>query len=391
MKEAMSQEKVIHVLAIGMDGRKLAIIRMAFKMYAVQHYRLLEDAPGASPDVAIVDMDCVGAQALWEEFRARYPNLPAVIATVSPPEDAPAPVLTKPIRMDALFPLLRKTILTGGLSPASPVKPLAQPKPQAASGDAAPPVIPVPQPPALQPEEPMAHSAPVSDAPATARAALQIKANLHVFPASVERFDPRQGLFSVLGDIRRKRIPSVVSLEGQDLIIALPSQDKALLLQDLLAIQRACDPSAGAITMRQLAPTDTPSRAVPQNLTALLWQAAIWTSRGRLMEGITPETPIRLRHWPNLTRLSSVPESMRIAAFWVRNPVNLRLTVKMLNIAPPHVFDFLAASYAIGILDIPESGGAQVATPILSAPAPTAEQKARGGFLSRLLRKVVGL
>ena len=109
------------------------------------------------------------------------------------------------------------------------------------------------------------------------------------------------------------------------------------------------------------------------------------------MEGMLPDMTLHLRHWPNLTRLAPVPEAMRIAAFWVRTPVNLRLTVRMLNVAPHHVFDFLAATYAIGILDVPETGAAPVVEPPIPQPPPTAEQKARGGLLSRLLRKVVGL
>lgn len=109
------------------------------------------------------------------------------------------------------------------------------------------------------------------------------------------------------------------------------------------------------------------------------------------MEGMLPDMTLHLRHWPNLTRLAPVPEAMRIAAFWVRFPVTPRLAVKMLNVAPRHVFDFLAATYAIGILEMPDRGGEPVVAPAVVRPPPTAEQKARGGFLSRLLRKVVGM
>jgi hypothetical protein len=107
------------------------------------------------------------------------------------------------------------------------------------------------------------------------------------------------------------------------------------------------------------------------------------------MDGIQADTPVRLRHWPNLTRLAPTPDAMRIAALWVRFPINLRLTVRMLNVEPARAFDFLAASHSIGVLDVRESGAEVVA--LAPQPPVTAEEKERGGLLSRLLRKVVRL
>jgi hypothetical protein len=394
MNQSMPAKSAVNVLTIGMDSRKQAIFRMAFKMYTVQCHRLIEDAPGASPDIAIIDMDCVGAQTLWDDFRKQYPSLPTIIATVSPPENPQAPVLSKPIRMDVLFPLLRKTLAArGGQSRPSTV-PSASGIAEAAPARGV--VVPI------APTVSIAGSAPITPtssgtpiAPATASPSEKVVAQgemeSHVLPESIERFDPHQGLLFMLGDIRRRRIPSVVSIAGQDAIIALPGQDNALLLQDMAAIRRACDVSSVTVSVRPLTPTDMPPPAVSQNLTALLWQTSLWTSQGRLMEGIHPETLVRLRQWPNLTRLAPIPEAMRIAAFWVRFPVNLHLTVKMLNIPPRYVFDFLAAANAIGILDVPDSGTQCVSKPPLPQPHPTAEQKERGSLLSRLLRKVVGL
>lgn len=195
----------------------------------------------------------------------------------------------------------------------------------------------------------------------------------------------------MLREIKVKRSPSMVKIDGNDFVMVLPAQDNAILLRDPGLLRQACESSSGMVTVRPLTPQDIPPRAAPQSLTSLLWQISLWTSRGRLIEGIQPDMPLQLRHWPNLTRLAPVPEAMRIAAFWVRTPVNLRLTVRMLNVAPHHVFDFLAATYAIGILDVPETGAAPVVEPPIPQPPPTAEQKARGGLLSRLLRKVVGL
>jgi hypothetical protein len=105
--------------------------------------------------------------------------------------------------------------------------------------------------------------------------------------------------------------------------------------------------------------------------------------------------PLRIRHWPNLTRLAPVPNGLRIAAFMVRSPANLRIIVRMLNTPPRDVFNFLAACYSIGILDMPEHKTATVTTmesqPAAEEELPSLEKKDHGGLLSRLLRKVVGL
>jgi hypothetical protein len=183
-----------------------------------------------------------------------------------------------------------------------------------------------------------------------------------------------------------------VSIGGEDAFIILPGQDSALLLRDMAAIQQACHLDQVRITARLLAPTDSLPPAEKHNFTGLLWQTALWTSRGRLMLGVNPEAPVRLKQWPNLTRLAPTPSAMRIAALWVRFPTSLRLTVKMLNVSPTHIFDFLAAAHGLGILEVQESRvEAPVETPSAEVAPPTTEQKARGGLLSRLLRKVAGL
>lgn len=369
MNEPTPTGKVISVLTVGMDGRKQAIFRMAFKTHTLQRYQLIEDAPGTTPDIAIVDMDVVDARSLWEKFRAAHPDLPAVIATATPSPDAPAPVLAKPIRMETLFPLLRQTLAGQAHPPRQ-----ATPAPEAA------------KPPPAQPPTPSAAQAP-APGPIGAGAGHQ----LHQLPATIDYFDPRGGLLGVLQEIRRHRTPSVISIGGRPAIIALPNQDSALLLQELSAIRQACDDSATAVSARPLTQADRPQRAIPHSFISLLWQVALWTSRGRLMEGVQPQTPVRLRHWPNLTRLAPIPEAIRIAAFWVRSPVNLRLSVRMLNIPPRHIFDFLAACHSIGVLEIHESGAELAAVPPRPEAPVRAEQKERGGLLSRLLRRVAGM
>jgi hypothetical protein len=354
-----------------MDNRKQAIFRMAFRMHTLQRYHLVDDAPGSTPDVAIVDLDGAEGRALWDRFRAEYPHLPALIATVGTIPDAPAPLLVKPIRVEVLFPLLRQVLDRQACAAKAPVPP-AMESPRKP--------LPVPE------TDDPAVAEPLPGQPITKPAA-------HQLPEIIERFNPGQGLMGVLGEIRRHRTPSVVHIAERAALIALPNQERALLLWDMAELATACASPGITVSARPLTAADRPKGAKPHSFTGLLWQVALWTSRGRLIEGIHVHTPLHLRHWPNLTRLAPTPEAMRIAALWTRSPVSLWLTVRMLNVPPQHIFDFIAASYGIGILELPEVNP-ETLVPMNPAPTTSSQpqtEKERGGLLSRLLRKVVGL
>lgn len=392
MTEPTLPGNTIHVLTVGMDSRKQAVFRMAFKMYAVQRYLLVDDAPGAEPNIAIVDMDGVDSMSLWNEFRGSYPTLPAVVTTVSPTSPAPAPVVQKPVRIETLFPMLRLTLLGKAVIP-QPAPPPAAPEPRRETSSVA------------TDEEPESSAGVASDEGGEAALAEQKtvqppappKVQHQLQAESIQYFNPNSGVFGALRAVRRQGKPCFVSIGGEDAFIILPGQDSALLLRDMDAIQQACAQEQVRITARLLSPSDALPPAEKHNFTGLLWQTALWSCRGRLIAGVSPETPIKLRQWPNLTRLAPTPAAMRIAALWVRFPTNLRITVKMLNVSPSHIFDFLAAAHGIGILEVQEARvdapaeTTSAQTPSAEPTPQTAEQKVRGGLLSRLLRKVAGL
>lgn len=395
MNEAMPPKKVVNVLTAGMDSRKLAVFRMAFKMHTLQTYLLIDDTPGTAPDVAIVDMDCVNSQQVWDDFRAAHPNLPAIITTVTPEEEAPAPVLAKPVRVETLFPLLRQVMAGTVPAPKATPKPVPKAAPTA-TAPTKPKAEPTPQAPA--PSEPP-KAAEAAPKPAVTESAPKRPPAPPVpqqqLPETIERFNPEQGLLGLLMGIHRDKVPTMVIIASQNSMIILPEQDRVLMLCEMADLREAAQ-TEKAVASRALSPQDKPENndVQVQSLLSILWQVALWTSRGRLIDRVQATAPLRIRHWPNLTRLAPVPHGLRIAAFMVRSPANLRIIVRMLNAPPESVFDFLAASYSIGILDVPEHKTASI-TPMepqqMEEELPVLEKKDRGGLLSRLLRKVVGL
>ncbi|MCD5364550.1 hypothetical protein LQT98_23010, partial [Chromobacterium aquaticum] len=171
-----------------------------------------------------------------------------------------------------------------------------------------------------------------------------------------------------------------------------PDCAQAQWLQPAEQLRELCRQDAP--TLRAQAAGATPG-VLTQPLPALLWQLAIWSSQGRLPAGIGADTPLRLRQWPNLTRLQALPDATRLSALLTKTPATLRIMVRLLRVEPEHACDFLAAAHAIGLLDW--RSDAPALKVISSAPvrpgAPQTEAAApeRAGLLSRLLQKVTSL
>lgn len=404
MNDTTAPQKPIHVLTIGMDRRKQAMFRMAFEMHTLHRYQLLEGGAEGAPDLAIIDFDTPDSTGLWNEFSREYPNLPVLIVTTIANDNVPAPVLLKPIRLESLFPQLRRLLAT----PAPKHTPVSPPGKTGATGPVAATTAPV-----TTEAAPTAAPTPEPEQPAE-ESALPV----HAWPARLGRFDPRIGLLGTLLKIKRSQTPAVVSIAGVKSIIVLPTHDRALLLQPESSFKQICmNPATLVITTPLSSEDQIDAKSV--SLNTLLWQISLWTSRGRLLAGFPEQGAVQLRYWPNLTRLAPTANALRIAAFWVRSPSTLPLTLRMLNIPASEIFDFLAASYCIGILDVPRMPAKPTASKIVtdadaSKPAPvstaprkvvqpaamavtektithTPPQPARGGLLSRLLRKVAGL
>ena len=436
--------RLITVLPIGMDPRKLSVFRMAFRMHhSHQLYQLLDEAPGSTPDLAIVDVDSMEGWGAWHNFRDNHPHLPALIVTTTPPDSAPAAVLRKPIRVETLFPQMREllsqqTLQAPAASPTILPLPPGQPAASSSASAAQAYVASIAQ--QLDQTVTTSQQAYLAEKnarqtqavrPETARpAATVLPAPVQLKQESVstaiptmvaansaqpgtpgkisfERFDPQAGLFGLVARLLRQRCSALVYVHEKPVLAMQVEQDKVLLLQPLSSLQALCTVPSAAVS-HQMQPLPSTLLSVEElRPQSLAWQLAIWTCQGRLMRGIQPDTPLRLRYWPNLTRLASIPDAMRITAFLTKTPVNLKLLTHMLKVPPAHVFNYLAAAYAIGILDLPSRGNGigiissepvrpqikrhtetETIQPVAVSSPPSPPQ---GRLLSRLLKKVMGL
>ncbi len=151
-------------------------------------------------------------------------------------------------------------------------------------------------------------------------------------------------------------------------------------------------PTRGTLHMASQAPDAAlPEGASPRQLEGLEWDLALWASRGRLPRGTSLEHPIRLKNWPNLTRLAVPPEAMRIAGLWSRSSLSLRDTVRILGIPQRYVFAFYSACAALGHVEQiapPATPGGPRLMPMQPAAIPTMPPPP--GRLKRLFGKILG-
>ncbi len=115
-----------------------------------------------------------------------------------------------------------------------------------------------------------------------------------------------------------------------------------------------------------------------------VWDLAVRTSRGRVPEGTLLDVPVYLRRWPNFTRLTPIPEAMRVSAVWVQQPRSLVNLYETLKVPIEHVFTLYSAAHAIGL-----AGVGQREVDGLLEPA-AIDGSENEGLFGSILRKLTG-
>jgi hypothetical protein len=117
------------------------------------------------------------------------------------------------------------------------------------------------------------------------------------------------------------------------------------------------------------------------DLDACIWTASLLTSGGRLLQGLDPSHFYQLKHWPNLTRLESIPHVMSLSAMWTQQAATPFDIAKQLGIPQRYAFAFHSATYLLNLLERMQ---------IVPKPNPTTEPKKNRGLFSRLLKRLLG-
>lgn len=122
----------------------------------------------------------------------------------------------------------------------------------------------------------------------------------------------------------------------------------------------------------------------PISMEALIWETALYGARGRVPKGTMLDRPVRLKHWPNFTRILLFPEAMRIAALLSEHTYSLTKTAQLLKIDERSVYSFYSAAYALGLVSIAHIKTTQTEE-LAEEPLPHTRKRALfNGILERL-------
>lgn len=124
-----------------------------------------------------------------------------------------------------------------------------------------------------------------------------------------------------------------------------------------------------------------------KSINGLLWNAAFHASKGRILEGCSICDFVKLRHWPNLTRLPVTSNTARICALLTRQRTVIVSASHVLGIDSEEVCQIYSAAFCAGIADVinlsPEMANLKTV-----ADTPRPDKKQKHGLLRSLFIKL---
>lgn len=377
MNHDLPQVKTVKLLFVAMDEQQQAMFKMAFKMHNTTNYQVIEAGSGEKPELVIVDGDGTAGISAWQKAKGDYPGGVVVYFSKSPPS-VTAPYLSKPIKFDTLFLSLRNLMQGNGVWVVHSASAMQQ---RAAGANPA----------ATRPGQPT----PQATAPQNNRATEIV----------IPRFDPNVGLLGAFRDVLAQQRNAAITLDEKPILAVFPTIQRVWVAVDSDQLKNLCRQGNLELKIKQIPDDSNIQERANATVTSSMWQIALWTANGRLVQPLNPNTVFKLKSWPNLTRLAPLPESMRLSAFLTKTSVSLNMLYKLMPLDMADILNYIAATYLTDYLgitqqvhEVPAASSATQATVNTSA-APRPEQvqaassqqpqKTSGGLLSRLMKKLL--
>ncbi len=185
-----------------------------------------------------------------------------------------------------------------------------------------------------------------------------------------------------------------IDLSGNGSVTVLPAKGAYhAAVNDMEAFCRA-DTSAFRIAAQKKDAKPDAAAGPARPIRELLWHAAFHAAQGRLVESHSNGEPVRIfdvitfRRWPNLTRLPTTRNTMRICALLTRQPTSIMLAPRKLGIEQEEVFQVYSAACSSGLVHVvgDHQGDADI-NDLGARPDPRIDD----GLLHSLFTKIMGL
>lgn len=375
MNHDLPHVKTVKLLFVAMDDQQQAMFKMAFKMHNTTNYQVINAGSGEKPELVIVDGDGANGLATWQKAKHDFSGSVVVFFSKSPPA-VTAPYLAKPIKFDSLFLNLRNLLQGNGIWVV---------RSNMANASSA------------------AHS---PSAPAQAQPARSTHAN-RSSEVTIPRFDPRVGILGSFREILVHQRNTALLVDEKPVLAIFPSTQRVWIAVPPEQLRELCRQEHPNIKLKNIPDENNIQDRANATVTSTMWQVALWTANGRLVHPINPNTVFKLKSWPNLTRLTPLPEAMRLSAFLTKTSVSLNMLYKLMPLDMADILNYIAATYLTDYLEVtqqvheaPSAQSATRATVNTSAtPRPEQVRAARaneahtqqktGGLLSRFMKKLL--
>lgn len=164
-----------------------------------------------------------------------------------------------------------------------------------------------------------------------------------------EMFSPDDYIINIIRRAVQNKQNIHISLAGNGSIIVNSSAGEYLDSSE--NIEEFCTHPASEYKINILSEEEArlDSNRTGRNIDELMWIAAHCLSNGKLMEGCFRDDVVELMHWPNLTRLPSTPNAMRLASLLTNHPTSITLAYRLLKIDKEEAYQFYSAARCSGL------------------------------------------
>lgn len=387
MLERLFGKKTIpKVCLMGMNERMLNMLTMFLNDSSKDWCEIVSDG---SHEIVIIDMDSMDSSRVWMDLRRNFHG-PAIVLSVGKRDLVNAYWVAKPLKPEQFKQALeqaKRYILESGNQPKTAPSHQPLPRPQGATTQA------------------VESKAPLGAGAATGMSEQMDERSQACCGDMADEvyLDPRQrdklysdwahSLLRFVHEAMRMTakggVVSFQGLAGKPLYVSAAENFVSTPIPEAI-FRSLCVRSEDSRAITLVLEDKTPAEIGPsedqrmRRLDNLLWKVALWSSRGRLQQGLSVDAPVRLRAWPNIPRLMTVPHSLRIAALWARQPTSLMDTARKLGVPHRYVFSFFCACNAF---DLVEQLG-EHASPRVTQSATKAITQEKRSLFGSLLKKL---